>query len=408
MLNRNSQVGLKIENTEGTEQTLSAADFRGNRKETSHRYQRGEYDRELERGTLTKQPMLPSTSLLNISWTEELVGGGPAVEAPWHKTIQALGFEALALYKGTGTASSSTLRVGELCGDGATLGASSKVGRVAHAAGNAVYFVMLTGAPFTDEDVITGFASAETLTLTAEAAAAGFGFRPQSETDAGLSPSVTVERRLGGQRHTLVGGRGTGGFALRHGQPVLINAEVTGVPIFDSGETLTPRTGSALSPEPIPAPPAVVKGVPFGLTPSGSAEYSPVATELAVSLNNTITPRPSIAQGSLGGNYESGYLSTRITDRDLTATLDPEHVLAAAGFDFIGQLHLGNVFTFRVQVGGVATPNGLVVIYAPAVQLTGDHEPGDREGVTTAPLNLKFTGDQDDELWVFHCFDPAA
>jgi hypothetical protein len=408
MLNRIAQVGLKIESAEGTEESLTAAEFRGNRKETGHRYAPGEYDRELEKGSLTMDAMLKGSSSLTITLTSELVGGAVATVAPWHSELRALGFKATPAKLYTTANPSGSINTGEIVTDTADASAANKRGQVLLSRAGDLFIEMLSGSDFSDTDTVYGQGSGGGSREVATAGAdAGYSFRPLSETDSDIPPSVTAERRLGGQRHTLVGGRATGGLSLKWNEPALLRSEITGVPLFDvTAGVRSPKAGSALSVTPFTAPPVVCKGIPLTFRPASGSTYTPIATELAINLSNTLEQRQTIT-ASLGGNYESAHLATRITARELSATIDPEHVLPAAGFDFIDALQRGVTFEISAQLGAVTDANGALMIFAPAGQMSGDYEPGDRNGTTTSPMNVRFTGTGDDELVISHLFANA-
>jgi hypothetical protein len=408
MLNRNAQVGLKVETTEGTEETLVAADFAGNRKDTNHTYQRAEYSRDLVRGVLTQQQRLLASYSLRVNYTEECAGGAAATAAPFHATLRGLGFSSVALQKNNCGTVTNTFVPGQLIGNNVAQGSATKLGRFVAVSGGALYYMPISGGNFTNAEVITGygFTPAASTTLSGTASATGFGFRPLSETDSQISPSVTVERRIGGQRHTAVGARGTGSLSLRQNEPALLQAEFLGVPVYNAGTDLTPRLGSLLAVTTNPATaPRLARGMPLRLRTTAATGYTPICTELSFNISNTLAQRATITDRELqNATYNSGYMPTRITGREISATLDPEHILPADGFDFIGQLNLGTLFHLSGQVGALSEGNGLLIVCAPSVQLTGDHEPGDRDGVTTAPLQLACVGDQDDELFIFHAF----
>lgn len=405
MLNRNGQIGLKIEAVEGTEEALVAADYSGNRKEQTHHDSHQSYKRDLQRGTLTQLPELPSMYTGNINWTEEFVGGGAAVLAPWHNTIQSMGFKKTAVSKYLPTPIAGAFRVGQVVGNNIVQGAATKVGRVV-AIDDAGKLVILRtlGADFGVAEDIWAYdgAAIQAHATLAAGAASGYCFTPQTETDAAVPPSVTVDRRLGGQRHTRIGSRATGGFTAKMGEPLLLHAEVHGVPVYADAVARSPRLGGYIANVPaLTNKPPVVQSIPFILRKDADTTYTPILTELSVQFGNTLAPRATISNVDI---QSSGHLPTRITGRDITGTIDGEHVLPAAGFDFIGAVNAGNTFEFNMEVGKSANPNGKITIYGPSVQLKGDYEPGDRDGVATSPVTMGFFGDNDDELFITHTF----
>lgn len=404
MLNRSAQIGLKVEGTEGTEETLLAAHYSGNRKESSNRLTRTEYERDLQRSSLTRLGVLPGPRLQNINFTEEIVGGAASTAAPWHTTLAALGFAGVGLKVVTAaTITDGPFKTGQIVGNHATQGSATKTAVfVKQIAGspNKLVYMLLTGSDFSSADTMYNYATTQTsasLSGSAAAAAAGYGFRPVSETDSVVPSSVTAERRLGGLRHTIVGARATGGLTIKHGEPLLLRCELQGCPVLDSGGA--PRTGSPVASVPsVGAAPVVGKGVPFILR--DDADYKPICTMLDVRIENALAGRPTINDHDF---VSSGYLATRITGRKISASIDPEMVLPAT-FDAVGLLHSGSTLEMLLEVGGTTQTNGLVIVHAGAAQHVGDFEPGDRDGVTTAPVTLDFTGTADDEFSIFHVF----
>lgn len=405
MLNRTAQIGSKVESAEGTEEALTAAEFQGKIKETNHKYATGEYDREIEQGSLSKSPNLKGSNSLMISITEELVGGAASTVAPWHTRMRALGFEQLGVLLFDTTSPSGSIVTGEIVTDTADPASATKRGRVLATDTNKLYIVSLEGAAFADTETIYGQgAGGGNVDISGAGAAAGYAFLPVSENSAQISDSITHERRLGGQKHTLVGGRGTGGLSFRWDEPALLSSEITGVPLFDvTGGARTPKAGSELAVTPLTDPPAVCKGIGLGFREAGGSVFTPIATELVLTFGNTVEQRQTIGAG-LGSNYESGYLASRITDREITATVDPEHILPAGGFDFIDAMQRGETFELSAMLGLPSDANGAISVFAPAAQLTGEYEPGDRNGITTSPLNVRLTGNDDDELVIGHLF----
>lgn len=408
MLTRNGQIGAKIEAVEGTEESLAAGDYSGNRKEQSHRDQHQAYKRDLQRGTLTQLPDLPSMYTGSISWTEEMVTGDPTAP-PWHNTIRGQGFKRTNASAYTPTVAAGTFRVGQVVGNTITLGAATKVGRVTAILDSGALVIFRTlGADWTAAEDCYAYDGATTQAHATLAAGvpSSYVLTPLTETDSSVPPSLTVNRILGGQRHTRIGARGTGGITAKMGEPLLLQAEFHGVPVYADAVARSPRLASYVTNVPaLATPPAVVQSIPFILRKDANTTYTPILTELSLQFGNTLAPRGTISNVDI---QSSGYLPTRITGRNITASIDPEHVLPAAGFDFIGSLNAGTAFELQIEVGKSSSPNGKITIYAPSVQLNGDYEPGDRDGVATDPLTLGFFGNNDDEIFITHSFNTLS
>lgn len=401
MLNYEAQIGIKVEAAEGTEEALTAAEFQGNRKESSHRHAHSEYERELERGTLTQLETLRSMFGGGVNYTEEAVGGTNVLEAPVGTTLKGLGFKREAIEKWATTGMTGSFKLGDRVGVGATEPVATKVAIVAFVSGATLWLVPTLGAAFVTTDVLTNYSRVGTATLDGASSPGGHGYRPQSEKDGVRPDSVTVERRLGTQRHTIIGARGTGSMSLKQGEPLLVRAEFSGIPVYQPG-TRTPREEASVAGiVPLLNPPKVSQGVTFFLR-DGASDFIPILTELDIALANTLALRSTATQSQI---EDSGYMPTRITGRRFTARIDPEHILPTGAFDFIGRAQAGEVFELVSSLGAPTDANGAITVYAPRVQASGDYEPGDRDGITTSPLTLGFFGVDDDELRVFHVFN---
>jgi hypothetical protein len=238
--------------------------------------------------------------------------------------------------------------------------------------------------------------SVATATASTGTSAAGHAFIPTTENDSFVPESVTAEVRLSEQIHRAVGCRGNGTFQLRHNEPLQLEFELEGLSVVDANQA--PLLGGRVANVPaLPVAPRVAKGFPFLFD-----GMSPVATQLTVSLNNTLAQRATIGTG-VGSAADSGYLPPRITDRNVTISCDPEQPPVATA-EWYGRSLRGETFPMYIEVGLPNDGNGMVVLYAPAVQLTGNQGPADRDGYVIRNLEGMATGDVDDELRIYHVF----
>ncbi len=407
------QTGADIDAAEAAVATLAAADYAGNRKDVSNRISAARYERGLQRGTLTPQANLPSQHQGMISWTEEMVGTPAA--ALWPRTLMGMGF---VLPPSPGTYLPGAIYAIAVTGTPTvypgfvvqTAGGTKRL-LVAGVTAGFVYAHVLTAA--TDvlaADAFTSLAGEPTQSFTVIApgiadknAPVGFVYRPQSEVFNGTvsiaSPAYTVERRLGGQLHRIFAARGTGGLSFKAGEPMLLNTEFTGIPVFQGGGFSPISAGFLSGVTPYTSAPRVVQGM--GLTLSNYAATptvtTPLATECTIDFGNSVDLRPSVAN-------VNGFVSARITGRKIVGRIDPEHILPGTGrLDWINEtLNSDRLVSLFASVGAPADPYGRITVCGPKVRLSGDVEPGDRNGRVTMPLNLEFIGDADDELFVFH------
>lgn len=402
-LNRSAQLGNKVEATEGVEETLTGTEFGGNRKETKSTNKIDRYDRDLERVSLTPLDPLPGSRQGGHSWTAELVGGGIATAAPWHPDVQGMGFiktQHKAFATGVIT-NAASFRVGNIIGDNATQGSATKTGIFVCFANGKIVYVPVTGT-FANTDTMYEYDSVSqgSTTLTGAIANAGYRLSVLTETDSSKPASLTVERRVNGQRHTAIGSRGRGSITIKRNEPILIQAEYLGAPVLDLTDPLNPkpRSGSVVTGVPdFLVKPKVAKGITLNIY-QGSTSYAPVLTEAVFKIENTLAPRPSIGT-SLA---ESGYLATRITQRRISMQIDPENV--PVSFDFGGCFFGGTPFELEGRIGDPTDANGLVIVHAPRGVLQGDLDFGDRDGVQTVPVDALLCGSNDDEFYLYHVF----
>ena len=413
MLNRNAQMGVKVESVEGVEEALAAADFRGVRTEMGMRYGVVDFDRGVIRPTLSPLPKVKSQVALMLNYMSEMGGGAAATPAPWHTDLQAMGFVATALRRVPvnigGATNIEDFEPGAIITDG-----GSKSARFVDFSATHLIYEPLAGGDFADTDVVEEQKhSSGSITVTAGAAAdSGYAFHPLTETVSGgspvLSPSVTGQYRLGGQIHGGAGGRANGRILLRQGETLRLAVELQLLPIM-AGVGYTPRTGDPLVVTGNPSgAPVKVSGIEYYLQAEGTQDrYVPILTECEIALNNVLTPRKTFTNAAVG---HSGATAVRITDRKPSTRIDPLHILPNASPyqpDFIGRLLEGLNAELVAKVGSLTGTHGKVIVWAPRTQPVGDFEPGDRDGETTAPLDVEFCGTDDgidDELTIYHAF----
>jgi len=185
-----------------------------------------------------------------------------------------------------------------------------------------------------------------------------------------------------------------------------LNWEMTGVPVFEGVDNKTLREiapQDEITSPVISTPPRASRGLLYKMR-TEAGDFTPVLTQIEINFNNTVAPRATITDAEIGA---SGYMATRITDRAPTITIDPEHVLPAAGFDFVKQVTEGGLFGLVIQSGSAGDANGMVIVHAPTVQANDDYSHGDRDGITTSDMTLGCYGTDDDELVIYHVFIPA-
>jgi hypothetical protein len=407
-LTRAAQQGIKIEATEGTKESLSAADYVGRRKISNHKYTLGNYKRETTRNTLTEEANVKGGSrLLNSSWEEELVGGDASTSCGWHRTLMGMGFSLNPLKVASIGARSGggDFNVGDLVGNNATKVSATKtaiVVMVITGSPDKVVFMPLTGT-FINTDTMYNYATPQISgALSSTLSAAGFGFKPQTEVDGVVPPSATFTKWKAGRIHIGVGGRASGALTMEMDKPIILKADYQGAAAGDAGNSYAPAlTASTTGIATLSVQPPLCKGNRIRIK-TATGTVTPVLTMLDVSINNTLAPRGTISDTD---SESSGYKSVKITGREIMVKMNPENVVAG-NFDSYVQAMSGTTFSIEANAGSVSGPNGLQKFWIPNAQIHESFEEGDRDGIVTDDLDLKCTGDVDDELFVFHVFVP--
>jgi len=419
-LKRSVQIGFRLETDEGVSEAseLVAADFARTITEYSQTSKGNRYERDEAKAGLSKSATLMGAAQQEIPWTEEMAGGGKTVAtaAKWHDLLQACGFGAPTQLKkvqvGTETTGSDGGFVpGVLFGDNAVQGSATKTGRavgvyvdessISSPKPQYLVYEAITGV-FGAADTAFVYAASGTQTsrpVDSVPTDCGTAQRLLSETDAQICKSATVEYINGGQAHRAIGARGDAEFMLEHNKPPRLKLNFRGVKDLDA-------TGSVPTKALVASVPVAPKPYVIGKRawPVLLDAFSPVVTKINIALNNTLADRPSIGTGIvLVSSEKAGYLATRIGDRNISAEIDPEHV-AAATYDFYGKWQNESLFKFYQEIGVPwNTTNGLIVFTAPTVQFDADDwTPSDRDGLIVHNPKLKFTGDADEELVIYH------
>ncbi len=397
------QFGIKVEATEGTEESLVAADFVYGVKDVEFSLASNEYDRSLNRGTLTMQKSLAGQRMQSLSATVEWHGGGAAAETMAGRVLRGCGFARTQLRViNIQSPSGGSFAPGDLVGNNASQGSATKLARVAYyenATQDRLVFHPISGGDFAGGETIHNYTDAgasAAVSGTPGLANAGNGYRPVSETDSVLPDSVTCEVRVDGLKHTCIGARGDGNLRLALGEPVLVRGEFRGPPVLDTGDT--PRSGTRVTGLTNPGSPAAVRNIPLALRVDGT-DFKPVLTDFEVRFGNSLADRPTITDDCLA---ESGYLATRIDGRSPRVSLTIEH--EPADFEAISLKLTDAVFGCTARVGTPTGTSGLLVVHMPECQIVGDVSHGANGNILTDQIEIAPRGDDNDELWFWQVF----
>lgn len=451
ILNRNSQIAIREETTEGTAVQLSAAYANMLVYEPSITFEFDRFERAPARGTLSKLPSITGKKLATISWYTELKGSGAASTLPsWDVALTSAGFQRSTV---------SSIDIGAVTdefepGETITGGTSLATGRVVDEGTNGdseLFFVALTGT-FQSAEVITGGTSGSTATSSSTVnASQGYEWRPNSVCPA----SATVAMVMDGLKHNIKGARGTVSITGTVGEVARLNFSYQGVYVdtndmlrfgigsiatgpyvigevvtggtssatgiameaaadgdasilievtsgtFESGETLTGAGGAVATSSDAGTNglfvPDYEDTIPPAFLDVGASvhDYEACFANVTLDMANSLVAREC-------ANDAGGALAVFIGDRDPNGSMDPEMVLVGTE-DFFGDL--SNNATGRIYFKVGDTTGNFVSAAAPLVEYT-NITGGDRGGIATANLTFGLRSatvdTTDDEILIAH------
>lgn len=183
--------------------------------------------------------------------------------------------------------------------------------------------------------------------------ACGFAESISTGTSVTYSPasedidSLTLELRMDGVVKRIWGARGNVRLTLEGGKPGLLNFEFTGIDSEVEDDDLVSASYNATLP-------------PVFLEASFVIDsYGALIERLEVNMNNELTLRPSV-------NTACGYSSVFISDRNPTATFDPEAVTVATK-DFFSMWRTNAGVAMAATLG--ATAGNIIALSAPKTRL---------------------------------------
>lgn len=214
-----------------------------------------------------------------------------------------------------------------------------------------------------------------TQTIVATAGSECVKYTPHSNMD---GESLTMWFYRDGLLFKVVGCRGTFSLDTKVNEYAKLKWEFTGIyagPV-DAGAMPTPTFSAVVPP--------VFKGAQFAID-----GFAAVIESLKFDMKNTIAKRSD-------ANAATGILSWNITDRAVSAEIDPE-VPALASKDFWAMWQASATVPMTATIG--QTSGNKCVIGCPAVQID-DLKFGDRENILTygLPLMIKPTDAGNDEI----------
>lgn len=376
MLTRLRQIAAKIEGTEGTAETLAAADAKLLVYEPKYNPTVENYMRQPARASLSKLTGLRGSKTAGITFGLELRGSGSADTAPeWSKLLKACGFtEQSDIVKIPVTSLASGPYVH---GETVTGGNSSAEGRVINqlSADGDLWLEIISGT-FQAVETLTGGTSGATSTSGTPVTTAGILWRPMSGDSV---DSLTMAGYFDGIHHKIAGARGNVGFQCSLNEPVMMNFEFMGKIVETTDVAMLSVTHETA------VPPTFLN---VGLELPGG--YAACFTQLELNMNNDVVARACASEAA-------GVQSYRITGRSPEGTINPEQVLVAT-HDFYNKLYDGDEGYMEFDVGSVAGNRFKFIV--PAIQYDAVSD-DDLEGRAIAGLTLSLNEDnldQQDEI----------
>ena len=265
-------------------------------------------------------------------------------------------------------APSGTMAAGEEI-VGGTSGARGYLSEAYSASGTLKYYLSDLSGNFQSGEVVTAQTSSNTATT--------------SSAESFLEmPSGTCMSLHSGLRKPMEGTRGTVGFRLRPGEPIIANFELTGVPSttpFDFPNITTPTQNSVVPP--------LVNGstILFGDDDDSPTSKALCFQELTFNTGNTVTL-------PICPSETAGYRSARITARSMTGSVDPETVRENV-FAQYGKAWTKAVFRIEARVGTQTANTGNAFVLSARQAQIGNITEAERDGYLTSNLDLMFRTD---------------
>ena len=380
LLNRKQVVSLAVESTEGTVVTPGVSGAGFNTFDTTFSPEVEQYERNPFRSSLGRLASIAGVKTATVGFTTELVGSGDHTLAgdalPFHDLMLACGYEKVGVDALTISAMSGTnFTAGETI---SAVGGASGVCALSTKTADTTLYVTAASTITASGALSGGTSGASSTAATNVSTDAAVMYKPVST---GTS-TYTVALYNDGIRHRVKGCRGNVSFSGSTGQPVRMAFEFTG-PFEDTADEdlITPTYPSLVPPSMLGA----------GLSVHGDLL---VVDSFEVATGNELAVRRS-------ANDDAGAISTKITMRSMSGSIDPEVELKVT-HDFIGKLTGNTEGLLDFTIGG--TTGNKFRIQGPNCSYAGVSG-GERGGISTYSMDLSLNetslGDNDFRLLCF-------
>ena len=398
----NRQLFAKTESTEGTVETIAAANFVECLDDVAYTLSPQNFERNLVRPAHTHIPMFfASTGITSSDFLPTSVEITATVELTQHNTN--VGGSAFTvnqgygdLLKACGMEKFETVKV-ETISVGPTAGAGPTVPQFYHREEftSIVTDSRVVGSTFigdtelyytgTDPDAvtITGNVSTTTATITNGATAAGHAYAMSTDAGAGDGSSCTMELFIDGRELTVKGCRGNCEMAFVSTDRVLMTFTMTGIlhNAVNASATEAIDYNHKLPPTWIATDMQLMEAT--GTTNFTSMFFS----AMTLSFGNEVVLRED-------ANSANGWKAAQITDSLPTLTFNPDAIVggatSASVFDFWDKFAQGTVCRATWDIGTKFGGNHFAFL-TPGLQFTGIAD-GDRDNFTIYECTANLTG----------------
>ncbi len=326
------QLGIEVNATAGTEETLVAEDYSVHARDIQVTPEIAEDDADNQRATLTGEPPARGSVMASISATMRLTGGGHSTAAVWHDVLEGCGMlkESVQVVTVGSVSNADQLQPGQTIGDNASEGSATKTGVFIHyeSGTGRLWYLPVTGSFTTAETIYNYTGTQFSGTISAGPANGGYQFTPLTPEGATVHKDVTAEEIKGGYAKRIVG-RGNASFDFTMNRVPVVTTTLQGPLKRHTDEG--PIAKSFVTDVPLPPTPNVFKGANLVLRESGGSDVVPILTQVEIELGNQLTDRVVPLASSI---FSSGYGLPEIVDRQVAVTIDPQ--AAISDFNIVG------------------------------------------------------------------------
>jgi len=376
MLNRAMQMTGKIEDEEGSLESLTAAEAKTIVYNPSFKPDPEMHEGDPVRSAGGAQAQLIGKIPAGLTFQYRMRGPGTVAspgtvitDPDWVKYLRCCGFStALLKSSAIGAVASGPFQHGETI-VGTSSGAQGIVIFNTATGTTPIYYILVGTVNFASSETITGGTSGATATTAGAAASAGRCWRPITD----VVPSLSAALNQDGYLERLSGGRGNVKFSIAAGGPGLFDCSFQGADAGQTDELFL--TGVAYEDR----TPPVLKSATILLD-----AYTPKLQSIDFDMGAQLAMREDPAKSG-------GVLSFAHSGRKITGTIVVERVLAGT-YDFRGKFHAGTTMVVSMLWG--SSPS--FRLYYPKMQIL-NVAPGDKDGIQNLSLSYQANGGMDKE-----------